>query len=209
MSHLIALYPGTQISYLQSADTANAARQSMLTRGDGGTGWSRAWKISLWARLLDGNHAHKLLKAALALATAENVQMGGFAAGVYENLFDAHPPFQIDGNFGATAGMAEMLLQSHLGYLHILPALPDAWRDGSVEGLRAAGNFTLSISWEKKQPTSVTIHSGSGKTVDIYINQADRLSSITDVGGKSITFTRNGNHISFPTKSGKTYRLAF
>ena len=209
MSHLIALYPGTQISFMQNADTANAAKRSMLSRGDGGTGWSRAWKISLWARLLDGNHAHKLLKAALALATANNVQMGGFAAGVYENLFDAHPPFQIDGNFGATAGMAEMLLQSHLGYLHILPALPDAWPKGSAEGLRAAGNFTISLSWDKKQPTAITILSGSGKALDVCLDNADRLSSITDASGRSISFTRNGNRISFPTKSGKTYRLVF
>ena len=209
MSHLMALYPGTQISYLQNTDTANAAKRSMLARGDGGTGWSRAWKISLWARLLDGNHAHKLLKAALALATAENVQMGGFAAGVYENLFDAHPPFQIDGNFGATAGIAEMFLQSHLGSLHILPALPDAWSKGSVEGLRAAGNFTLSINWENKQPTSVTILSGSGKTANIYLNEAARLSDITDDKGKSVHFERNGNYILLPTKSGKTYHLNF
>ena len=137
----------------------------MLSRGDLGTGWSRAWKIACWARLQDGDHAYRLLKSALSLSSLTVISMDNDKGGVYENLFDSHPPFQIDGNFGGTAGVTEMLIQCHAGFIHVLPALPDVWHEGKLTGIRVRGNFIVDIEWRDNNLERLILYSGSGETV--------------------------------------------
>jgi alpha-L-fucosidase 2 len=167
VSHLYGLFPGNQISPYRNPEIFAAVKNSMISRGDLSTGWSMAWKINLWARLLDGNHAYKLLADQISPANNQEKESGG----TYPNLFDAHPPFQIDGNFGCTSGIAEMLLQSHDGAIYILPALPDAWRKGSVTGLMARGGFKIDITWDNHKITRLVIHSALGGNCRLRLNQ--------------------------------------
>jgi len=173
VSHLVGLFPGTLFSKDQ-AEYLEAARATLNHRGDGGTGWSKANKINLWARLLDGNRAHRLLAEQLKYSTLEN-------------LWDTHAPFQIDGNFGATSGIAEMLLQSHTGYIAPLPALPDAWKDGQVSGLVARGNFEVSMKWKDKNLQSLSFLSNVGG--DLVVDYPNIEASQIKVNGKSVKAT--------------------
>lgn len=196
MSNLLGLYPGNYITPATPEYMA-AARVSLEDRGDGGTGWSKAQKICEWARLLDGNHSYKMLSELLKESTLPN-------------LWDTHPPYQIDGNFGATAGIAEMLIQSHAGYIQLLPALPDAWaQSGSVSGLVARGSFVFDFSWEEGALIQVQMTARSGGDCVMYC-PAGSVLTVTGADGQPVTAERvDDRSVRFATQAGALYTLAY
>ena len=170
VNHLFGLHPGHTVSPVTTPELATAAKVVLLHRGDGATGWSMGWKLNQWARLQDGNHAYTLFGNLLK-------------NGTMDNLWDTHPPFQIDGNFGGTAGVTEMLLQSHMGFIQLLPALPNAWKDGSVSGICAKGNFEVDMIWENNQLKEATLRSGAGG--NCVIKYGDKMLSFKTIKGQS------------------------
>jgi alpha-L-fucosidase 2 len=173
VNHLFGLHPGHTISPITTPELAQASRIVLEHRGDGATGWSMGWKLNQWARLQDGDHAYLLLGNLLKNGTTDN-------------LWDIHPPFQIDGNFGGTAGMTELLLQSHAGFIQLLPALPSAWSKGRVSGLRARGGFEVALTWDEGKLSEATVVSLAGETCTLRYGDAT---------------------LSFRTKKGASYRI--
>ncbi|GGG49824.1 glycoside hydrolase family 95 protein [Epilithonimonas arachidiradicis] len=229
VSHLYGLFPSNQINPFTTPELLDASKTVLLHRGDVSTGWSMGWKVNLWAKLLDGNHANKLIRDQLTLVEKDG---WGSKGGTYPNLFDAHPPFQIDGNFGCTSGITEMLLQTQNGFIDILPSLPDEWKNGKISGLKTYGDFEISIIWENNKVKEITIKSNLGGNCRIRIpnemelkgnvklkkaegNNPNPFFETPEIKQPMISSEAKLNPIEikksvmydFPTEAGKTYKL--
>jgi len=191
VSHLYGLYPGQDISYYKDKDLTEAVRQSLLMRGDNATGWGLGWRLNLWARLHDGEHAYIIIRNLLNDAQGGGGGRRGGGSGVYNNLFDAHPPFQIDGNFGGAAGIAELLVQSvtprddKAALIELLPALPPQWPEGKVTGLLARGGFEVGFSWSDGKLVDAEIKNKGSRSASVDILLGDKKVSLTIDGGKT------------------------
>lgn len=205
VSHLFGLHPGRQITPFHTSDLAKACKKTLELRGDNGTGWSLAWKINFWARLLDGNHAYKLLRRLLYMVDTQQENYDG--GGSYINLFCAHPPFQIDGNFGGLSGMTEMLLQSQNDEIHLLPALPSAWRCGQIRGLCARKGFVVDISWKDGVLQAGTVYSRLGNDCVIRTSVPVQVKGVDAKVEKQETDWGVYYVLSFKTEGGKNYQI--
>jgi alpha-L-fucosidase 2 len=228
VSHLYGFHPGNQITSEQSPELFSAVARTLELRGDEATGWSMGWKVNLWARLLDGNHANKIVTALFNPIGFGDSHDGG---GLYRNMLDAHPPFQIDGNMGYTAGVVEMLMQSHAGYLQLLPALPDVWAEGKISGIRARWGFILDIEWKKGKLTSAKITSTLGGVCRLKTDRPIKVKGVTTrpaegknpnlfydipdapafenntVDGGTPHAQGKYSYVDFDTEAGKTYEI--
>ncbi len=193
VSHLWGLHPGSEITLRGTPELAAAAKKSLEFRGDGGTGWSKAWKVNFWSRLGDGDHAYRMLSELITRSTLPN-------------MFDTHPPFQIDGNFGGTSGIAEMLLQNHAGQIELLPALPKALHTGRVTGLRVRGNAEVDIAWKDGRAESVVLRARRDGTHRVRPPRGQRIASAT-TGGQPVTLKRDGQVVELDAKAGENYLL--
>ncbi|MBQ6693513.1 MAG: glycoside hydrolase family 95 protein [Bacteroidaceae bacterium] len=204
MSHLMCLYPLNQIT--PESKYFIPAVNALKLRGDEATGWSMGWKVNLWARALDGNHAHRIIRNALKHSTSYGVNQ--YAGGIYYNLWDSHAPFQIDGNFGVCAGISEMLMQSQSGTIHLLPALPAVWKNGSISGLKAVGDFTVSITWKNGKAAKAEIINNKGSRLKVRYPGLDNAT--VTVAGKKKSIKKCGNDTyTIPSKKGDKIIMEF
>lgn len=205
VSHLFGLHPGRQITPFNTPELAKACQKTLELRGDNGTGWSLAWKINFWARLLDGEHAYKLLRKLLNVVDVREENYDG--GGSYINLFCAHPPFQIDGNFGGLSGVTEMLIQSHENVIHLLPALPSAWKDGCIKGLCARNGFVIDMKWKNGVLVSGKLLSKLGEKCELRTSSPVRILGTDAVSEKQNSVWGTYYLTRFNTKVGKAYQV--